>query len=395
MPRALVIILGIAAALVAAQVAREFQSTIASAFMALNLVIVVWPIHKFLARYVPKFLATIVAGLVSVGILVGLIWALGWAITRLIQELPHYATPFNNLKNTIVNFVTNTSIGENTISDMLAGQIQTLNVGSIVSTLGGILSGLTSGITLIVLIVMILIFMIMDSMDFSERMKRLGERHNPTLAWGLTTFAQGTRRYWIVATVFGLIVAACDWGLLLALGVPLALVWAVLSFVTNYIPNVGFIIGLIPPVIMAFLAKDPLIALWVVIGYCVLNVLIQTVIQPRFTGSAAGITPTVAVLSLLIWAYILGPLGALLAIPATLLCKTIFVDIDPQARWVNAFIASNPSTSDQDPVRLANLLKRSKRIRKMTAKGTRPDFLSSTPHDVTKLGGDKPGSDKS
>jgi hypothetical protein len=79
-----------------------------------------------------------------------------------------------------------------------------------------------------------------------------------------------------------------------------------------------------------------------------------------------------AILSLLLWSYVLGPLGAILAIPATLLMKTLLIDIDPNTRWLNAFIASNPTTSDQDPVRLWDLLERAKRIRALSAIMHRP-----------------------
>jgi hypothetical protein len=219
---------------------------------------------------------------------------------------------------------------------------------------------------LLALVVMILIFMVMDSMSIGERMTRLRERHNARLAWALDAFTKGVRRYWVVAAVFGLIVAACNWTLLKVLAVPLAGVWFVFSFVTNFVPNIGFVLGLLPPAIMAFLDSGPMTALWVIIGYSVLNVVIQVIIQPRVSGGAVGITATVAVLSLLLWAVILGPIGAILAIPATLLLKTIFIDADPSARWVNALIAANPRTSEEDPIRLSELLERAKRLRRMT-----------------------------
>jgi hypothetical protein len=63
-----------------------------------------------------------------------------------------------------------------------------------------------------------------------------------------------------------------------------------------------------------------------------------------------GVTSTVSFLSLLVWAVVLGPLGALLALPATLFVKALVVDADPRARWVNALIASNPKTSSEEPV---------------------------------------------
>jgi len=74
----------------------------------------------------------------------------------------------------------------------------------------------------------------------------------------------------------------------------------------------------------------------------VINVVVQTIIQPRFTGDAVGISGTVAFVSLIFWAYLLGALGALLAIPATLFLKSVLVDNSVPANWVNALISASP-----------------------------------------------------
>jgi predicted PurR-regulated permease PerM len=372
MPRALMLLLGIAAVFIAAQGIQPVRSILAAAFMALNLVIVVWPIHQVLAKYIPRFLASIMAGLVAIALLVAMIWFVGWTIARLIQELPKYASQFNNLITGIEDFATRYNIDTNAVAHEALLQLQNMNVSTVVSALGSIATGLTSIVGLVLMIVLILVLMIIDSVGFSERMRRLGEKHNATLAWGLGRFSQGARRYWVVTTVLGLVVSTFNWCFLSVLGVPLAFTWAVLSFVTGYIPIIGFVIGIFPPVVMALLANDPLTALWVIIGYWVFNTIIMTFFQPKLAGNAVGITPTVAVLSLLLWSYVLGPLGAILAVPATLLVKTLLVDIDPRARWLNAFIAANPTTSDQDPILLSRLLERAKRIRKLTAEATRP-----------------------
>ena len=137
------------------------------------------------------------------------------------------------------------------------------------------------------------------------------------------------------------------------LGVPLAMVWGVLAFVTNYIPNIGFVLGLVPPALFALLTGGPGDAIWVVVIYSVINLVMQSFIQPKFTGDAVGVTPTVTFISLIVWAWVLGPLGALLALPATLLLKAVLVDADPQARWANAFLASKPETARADSTREA------------------------------------------
>ena len=367
MPRALTILLGLAAATIAAQAIQPIQSTLASAFLALNIVIVVWPVQRWLVKYVPRFLAALVAGILSIAILVALVGSVGWTITRLIQTLPQYSGKFTALVNQLGDYLVRLR-DNNQLVQQIWSQLAQFNFTSLLGPLQSLGSGISGLVGFLVTIILILIFMVVDSADFSDRMRRLGERHNPTLAWALASFASGTRKYWVVTTVFGLTVALGNWGLLAILGVPLALVWALLSFVSNYIPYVGFVIGLVPPAIMALLANDPWTALWVVIGYCVINVVFNVLIMPKFTGDAVGITPTMAVLSLLIWAYVLGPFGAILAIPSTLLMKTLLIDIDPETRWLNAFIASNPTTSDQDPVHLSRLLARAKSMRKSYAK---------------------------
>jgi predicted PurR-regulated permease PerM len=69
------------------------------------------------------------------------------------------------------------------------------------------------------------------------------------------------------------------------------------------------------------------------------------VLQPKFVGDAVGLTTTMSFLSLIIWTFILGPIGAILAIPASLLFKGMMVDIDPQARWLQLVLGdpSNPN----------------------------------------------------
>ena len=95
-------------------------------------------------------------------------------------------------------------------------------------------------------------------------------------------------------------------------------------------------------------------AIAVVAVYAVLNVIVQTIIQPRFTGDAVGISGTVAFISLIFWAYVLGGLGALLAIPATLFLKSMLLDSSQPASWVSALISSSPGKDQpQQPRRRA------------------------------------------
>lgn len=137
------------------------------------------------------------------------------------------------------------------------------------------------------------------------------------------------------------IVAVLDVGLLYLLAIPLPLLWGLLAFITNYIPNIGFVVGVVPPALLGLLEHGWQGALAVVAGYSVLNVLIQSVIQPRFVGNAVGLSTSLTFLSLVFWAWVFGPLGALLAIPFSLLMKALLVDLDPRTRWATALLAES------------------------------------------------------
>ena len=256
-------------------------------------------------------------------------------------EIPQYNSKFEQLYTQSLDQLSRFGLSESTLLDQLKG----INPQSIMGYVTTVLTGLQSFTGLLAVILTVLFFLMMDATGWGKRMD-LGRRHHPRIVEALDAFGGGVRRYWIVSTVFGLIVAALDWAALLMLGVPLAAVWAVLSFLTNYIPNIGFVIGLIPPALMALLANAPLNALLVVVVYSVVNFVVQAIIQPKFTGDAVGVTATVAFLSLLLWSSVLGALGALLALPLTQLGKALLVDHDPQMRWLNAFISNDPSSSD-------------------------------------------------
>src|SRR5918995_1599565 len=151
--------------------------------------------------------------------------------------------------------------------------------------------------------------------------------------------ARATRQYIVVSTVFGLIVALLDVAALYWLDVPLPWLWGLLAFITNYIPNIGFVLGLVPPALLALLQGGVRQAVLVVIAYTVINLVIQSLIQPKFVGDAVGLSITLTFLSLVFWSFIIGPLGALLAVPLSLLAKALLVDADPDSRWLIPLIA--------------------------------------------------------
>ena len=317
---------------------RSAANIVGPVFLVVTLVITVAPLRGFLVRRRwPSWLASVVSLLVIYALLAMILGSVVFAAVRLVDKLPDYASAFQKIFDYLVGVASQLGFGQ----DQLKRLASSVELSSLAAPAQTLVSGISGGLSLILLIVTLVIFLAFDASSMPERLAVIRETR-PHIAEGLNNFAGRVRKYWIVTTVFGLIVAVLDVIALIIIGVPLYITWGVLAFVTNYIPNIGFILGVIPPALIALLDGGIGPAIAVVAAYTAINVIVQTIIQPRFTGDAVGISATIAFASLIFWAYLLGPLGALLAIPATLFLKSVLLDNSVPASWVNALVSSSP-----------------------------------------------------
>ncbi len=150
-----------------------------------------------------------------------------------------------------------------------------------------------------------------------------------------------------------MITGLADTLLLMWLDIPLAILWGLLAAICNYIPYVGFVIGLVPPALLALLIGDWPLMLIVIVAFIVLNSLFTSLIQPYFVGDAVGVSMPVTLVALVFWGWVLGPLGAILAIPLTLLVKAILVDTDPTAGWATALFGSTRAMRHESETELS------------------------------------------
>jgi predicted PurR-regulated permease PerM len=332
--------IGLAGALASLVLLREFAAFTAPLFLALNLIIAAYPLHTFLvSKGAPAWVGATVMALAVVVILLLAVGAIVWAVNEMIDVLPNYSAEYNQVMNAIIDLIRkfDPDIDTTGIMDLL----KMVDPKSIVDVATGLLSQTYAIFGGVAVIVASLVFFAMDAPGFAARV-RLSSKASPHIAQVMQSFSSGVRRYWLVTTFFGIIVAVLDGGALVALSVPLPFVWVMFSFLTNYIPNVGFVVGLLPPALMALLANGWQNMVILIIAYSVLNFVVQSIIQPRFTGDAVGVTASVSFVSLLLWGWVFGALGTLLALPMTLMVKAVLLDIDPNTKWLDALISSNP-----------------------------------------------------
>ena len=348
LPRGLLILLGGAAGAIMVAGLRSVSDIVAPAFLALVLTIAAHPMRGWLTRRgLPGWLATVVMIVTVYVVLLGLALSLVVSIARLAALLPQYRDDMSRVVENATDWLASLGVSEEQIRSIA----EAIDLGQLVELASGALSGLLGALSDLVFVVTLLLVLAFDSAWFPARLAD-SERAGSGVGQALASFASGTRKYLIVSTIFGLIVAMLDVGLLYLLAIPLPLLWGLLAFITNYIPNIGFVIGLVPPALLGLLEDGLRGALAVIIGYCALNVVIQSIIQPKFVGDAVGLSPSLTFLSLVFWAWVFGPLGALLAIPLSLLARAFLVDADPQTRRLRSLL----SGSDEKPTRTRQLL---------------------------------------
>jgi len=344
LPRGTIVLLTAAGAVLVIAGLHEIADIIAPVFLALVLTVAVHPMDGMLRRWGAKPWAALLLTLVTIYlILIGLAAAAAFSLARLATELPQYKGRGQELIDNVSQTLSNLGVGSQQINAALGN----IDIDKVVSELLDILDGLLAVTGSLVLVVTVLFFMALDAVGFTARLRSVGRAG---LAPALSGFASGTRRYLVVSTVFGLIVAVLDTIALTLIGVPLPVVWGLFSFITNYVPNIGFVIGLIPPALLGLLDGGPWTMLAVIAVYCVINVIIQSVIQPKVVGDVVGLTATLSFVSLIFWTWVIGPLGAILAIPLSVLAKAVLLDMDPRAHWLSVLVSpGSPAASPPGP----------------------------------------------
>ena len=310
----MLVLVALAAVVIVIAGMRGIADILAPLFLALVLTVLAHPLRRWLDKKMPSWAAsTVCIAVVYVGVVLFALAVLV-SVARFATLLPTYADEFTQRIDDVTAWLNDVGVDQAQI-DKVASSFDLGQLGGFIGDLLSVLMGLVTNLFFILSLVL---FMTVDGSSFPRQLER-ARAAKPAIVAALEDFAHGTRRYLGVATVFGLIVAVLDSIALVLLGVPLALTWGLLAFITNYIPNIGFVIGLIPPAILALLEGGPSLMLAVIAVYCVLNVVIQSVIQPKVVGDAVGLSTTLSFFSLVFWTWVIGPLGALLAIPLTLL----------------------------------------------------------------------------
>lgn len=315
-------LLGLAAVLVIIQGLRELASVIDPLLMATVVVMCVQPLQRRLRKlgWGPRLALTGAVGTMF-AILGAFAALLGYAAAALVRTVPQYQDRFNTLWADATAFAARRGIdlSQSQLADLVSpGRVLAL-VQQGLGTVGGALSG-----TLLILV--LAIFLILE---YGSTAKGIGlpkgefERR-------LLRVTRDVQQYLWITTLTALMFAGVVWVTLLALGVDLATLWAVLAFVLSFVPAVGFVISMIPPVALALLKFGMAKAVVVAAMFLVANTVIDNVVKPRIMAEDFEISMFVLFAALLFWSFVFGPIGALLSVPLTMAVKRFFFDDEPR-----------------------------------------------------------------
>lgn len=301
--------------------------------LAITIAVAFQPISDRLAK---RGLPPVVAVILSVVCVIGAIVAIGTLVVLAARDLaaaaPTYAEQLDGAWQDVQAWLKSRGL------EKLAPTSDSVDAGATASRLVTDAVIIASGILGDLLNVLFLTVFIQLEADLLKRKLKLilgdGDAVGRTMS-ALDEVQRYLRVKFTLSLANGVLLGLWCW----IWGVSNPVLWGVLAFALNFVPVIGSLIAAIPPVLFGLLELGPGGALGIVSGYVAVNVLVDNVLEPKLMGRAMGLSPLVLMISLLIWGWVLGPVGALLSVPLTVSVR-IALDYHPRTRWIGLLLAA-------------------------------------------------------
>ncbi|HGO5814419.1 TPA: AI-2E family transporter [Mannheimia haemolytica] len=289
--------------------------------LSLFIAIICSPLINFMTkRKIPLWLAItllLILFLLGFSFLAGII---NNSLQEFTTSLPEYKTQISSKVQAVVEFANKWHLPVPVNQEEIMNKFDPSSIMDVVSKL---LVGLSGALSNIFVIFLVVIFMLLE-MPVAKYKLALALSPDDDLRNEKAYINQvldGVIGYLGVKTFVSLITGILVWILLASLGVQYAVLWAIFSFLLNYVPNIGSILAGIPIVLQAFVLNSVSVGFGTLIGIIAINMIVGNVVEPRLMGKKLGLSTLVVFLSLLFWGWLLGTVGMLLSVPLTMACK--------------------------------------------------------------------------
>ncbi len=333
------VLIAIAAAGIALMFMREGAELISSLFLAWIIVLVASPLlHGLVRKGIPvwlSFMLTLVA-ILAVFVVFSLILVV--AVDRFIEEIPQYTSEIESNIAGIQEQLSSLGVIRPE-SDSIFSYI---NPEQLLSALGSFIAGLFGTLSNLLLLGLLVIFLLLEAFNAPEKLAEEIKAGN-TYLQRYFHLSELLRKYIIITTIVGLTTGVLDILWFILLGVSFPVLWGILAFLMSYIPTLGFWLAAIPPSLLALLESGPVTAALVFLGIVLINGFAENVVKPKYMGEGLNLSPFMVIFSVIFWAAVLGPLGAILGLPMTLVFKELVLEADDQNQWIARLMSSKES----------------------------------------------------
>ncbi len=203
------------------------------------------------------------------------------------------------------------------------------------------LNGLGGALGNAFLILLTVVFILFETSSFPRKLRIALDNREDALE-PFQKFTSTVKSYLAIKSMASLLTAILIVIWLSIIGVDYPLLWGLLAFMLNFVPNIGSIIAAIPVVLLALVQLGTGAAIATAIGFLVINIIVGNILEPRFMGRGLGLSPLVVFLSLVFWGWILGPVGMFLSVPLTMTVK-IALDSRDETHWLAVLLGTAES----------------------------------------------------
>lgn len=314
-------------------------------FLALFLSILSLPITLWLQRRgIPPALAIFLAVIVDVAVFGLIVLLASQSVADFQDRLPRYATRLQTIFDTWIVALQERGVPA---GEYLSGELVSAN--AIIDFVGGTLGRVAVFLSNTFLVVIIMVFMLAEATIFPKKFRAvLGDEKGDM--GRMAKITGEVLEYLAIKTLVSLATGVCIgmWAWIVGLDFPILL--GLIGFLLNYVPTIGSILAAIPAILLSLIQFGGLgSVLLVVVGYAVVNIVFGNLIEPQLLGRRLGLSTLVVILSLIFWAWAWGPVGALLAVPLTMVVK-IMLENTQDLRWVAVLLdKSAPQPAGASP----------------------------------------------
>ncbi|MDW7691135.1 AI-2E family transporter [Flammeovirgaceae bacterium SG7u.111] len=307
-----------------------FISILLSVFIS---VILAKPVVWLSRKKIPDTVAIIIVLIGLLLIILGFGGIVGRTVKKFSEDAPMYEDKLNELLSGTISWLNNWgfSVSTDQISSFVdPGKVLGFTTSAI-GEFGGVLANSFE-------VFIIVIFILLELQAFSNKAKYINKTHDVPLS-KLLEVGYSIRNYLWIKTLTSLLTGVLIYVWLLIIGVEYALLWGLLAFLLNYIPNIGSIIAAVPTMLLALIISGPTALLLTLVGYFAVNMIVGNIVEPKIMGKGLGLSTLVVFLSLITWGFIFGTVGMFLSVPLTMTIK-IMLEENPNTRWIAVMLGT-------------------------------------------------------